>query len=123
WLEAEGWLHLTDRAKEMIKVSGFSVAPVEIERCLYQHPAVADCAVYGLPDPALGEVPKAAVVVREGATVTEEELRAFVAERLSSYKHLRHVAFVDAIPRNPTGKVLRRILRDADPAARSRPGA
>ncbi len=118
WLEPEGWLHITDRAKEMIKVSGFSVAPVEIERCLYQHPAVADCAVYSVPDAAHGEVPKAAVVVRDGATVTEEELQAFVAERLSSYKHLRHVAFVDAVPRNPSGKVLRRILKEADPSAR-----
>jgi long-chain acyl-CoA synthetase len=118
WLEPEGWLHITDRAKEMIKVSGFSVAPVEIERCLYQHPAVADCAVYSVPDPAQGEVPKAAVVVRDGTTVTEDELKAFVAERLSSYKHLRHVAFVDAVPRNPSGKVLRRILKEADPAAR-----
>ncbi|HVW32868.1 MAG TPA: AMP-binding protein [Acidimicrobiia bacterium] len=119
WVEPDGWIHLTDRHKEMIKVNAFSVAPAEIEAVLFEHPAVADCAVYGVPDSLAGEVPKAAVVVRPGAQVTEAELTAHVAAKLAGYKHVRHVAFVDAVPRTASGKVLRRVLRDADavPAA------
>ncbi|MBW8825233.1 MAG: acyl--CoA ligase [Acidobacteria bacterium] len=117
WMEPEGWLHLTDRAKEMIKVNAFAVAPAEIEAVLFTHPAVADCAVYGITDPRRGEVPKAAVVPTAPGAVTEDELRAHVAERLATYKHLAKVAFVEAIPRNAGGKVLRRVLRDADPDA------
>jgi len=117
WVEPEGWLHITDRAKEMLKVSGFSVAPVEIEKVLFSHDGVADCAVYALSDGMGGDLAKAAVVKAEGASVSEEELRAFVAERLATYKHLRAVTFVDDIPRTASGKVLRRVLRDNDPAA------
>jgi acyl-CoA synthetase (AMP-forming)/AMP-acid ligase II len=119
WIEPEGWVRLTDRAKEMIKCSGFAVAPAEIETTLFAHPDVADCAVYGIPDAHRGEAPKAAVVRVAGSTANAEDLQAFVAERLATYKHLGAVAFVEAIPRNAGGKVLRRILRDADPAARS----
>jgi acyl-coenzyme A synthetase/AMP-(fatty) acid ligase len=117
WIEDGGWLHLTDRVKEMIKVSGFQVAPAEVERILFTHPGVADCAVYGIPDPRRGEVAKAAVVVAPWAPPpTEDELKAFVAERLATYKHLAAVDFLAEIPRNTGGKVLRRVLRDADPA-------
>jgi long-chain acyl-CoA synthetase len=121
WMEPEGWIHLTDRSKEMIKVSGFQVAPAEIEQLLFTHPAIADCAVYGLPDDRQGEIPKAAVVVAPGASLNEEDVMAYVAERLATYKHLRAVAFVAEIPRNPAGKVLRRTLRSADIAGSSRP--
>jgi len=117
-VDEEGWLHLTDRAKEMMKVNGFAVAPAELESTLFRHPAVADCAVYGIPHRSKGEVPKAAVVRAPGATVTAEELQAFVAGELATYKHLAAVQFVDAIPRNAGGKVLRRVLREADPDAR-----
>lgn len=117
WMEPEGWLHITDRAKEMIKVNGFAVAPAEIETLLFTHPAVADCAVYGIPDPRKGEVPKAAIVAVAADAVTAEELTAFVAEHLATYKHVARVSFVDAIPRNAGGKVMRRLLRDADPDA------
>ena len=112
WIEPDGWVHVTDRLKDMIKVSGFAVAPAEIERTLFLHPAVADCAVYGVPDATRGEAPKAAVVVAPGVTVDASALIAFVAEHLATYKHLRDVAFVDAIPRNAAGKVLRRVLRE-----------
>jgi long-chain acyl-CoA synthetase len=112
WLEPEGWIHLTDRSKEMIKSSGFSVAPSELERLLFSHPAIADCAVYGVPEPRRGEAPKAAVVRVTGTEVTEKEVIDFVADRLATYKHLCGVSFVDAIPRNAAGKVLRRVLRD-----------
>jgi acyl-CoA synthetase (AMP-forming)/AMP-acid ligase II len=121
WIEPEGWLHLTDRSKEMIKVSGFQVAPAELEHLLFTHPLIADCAVYGVANLRTGEAPNAAVVRTSGSELTEQDVINFVAQRLSTYKHLRAVRFVDAIPRNPAGKVLRRLLRDADPetAARS----
>ena len=112
WLEPEGWVHLTDRSKEMIKVNGFQVAPAEIEGVLHGHPAVLDCAVFGLADERAGEVPVAVVQLDPGQPVTVEELQLLVADSLATYKHLRHVVIVDAIPRSPSGKVLRRTLRD-----------
>jgi long-chain acyl-CoA synthetase len=112
WLEPEGWVHLTDRAKEMIKVNAFQVAPAEIEAVLLDHPAVLDCAVFGVPDERAGEVPAAAVQLDESRPVAEGELERLVADSLATYKHLRHVVVVDAIPRLPSGKVLRRTLRD-----------
>jgi acyl-CoA synthetase (AMP-forming)/AMP-acid ligase II len=112
WLEPEGWVHLTDRCKEMIKVSGFQVAPAEIEAVLHGHPAVIDCAVFGVPDERAGEVPVAAVQLQEGSDVTAEDLAQLVADTLATYKRVHHVVLVEAIPRTPSGKVLRRTLRD-----------
>jgi long-chain acyl-CoA synthetase len=124
WLEPEGWVHLTDRAKEMIKVKGFQVAPAEIEAVLHGHPAVRDCAVFGLPDEQAGEVPVAAVALEPGTTVTGPQLQLLVAESLASYKQLHEVVIVETIPRLPSGKVLRRDLRDAlAPALAGRVGA
>ncbi len=112
WLEPTGWVHLTDRCKEMIKVNGFQVAPAEIEGVLHGHPAVVDCAVFGVPDERAGEVPVAAVQLEPGASVSAEDLQALVADSLATYKRLHHVLLVDAIPRLGSGKVLRRTLRD-----------
>jgi acyl-CoA synthetase (AMP-forming)/AMP-acid ligase II len=112
WLEPDGWVHLTDRSKEMIKVNGFQVAPAELEAVLHGHAAVLDCAVFGLPDERAGEVPVAAVQVDPAHPVSEDELCDLVASSLASYKQLRHVVVVEAIPRLPSGKVLRRTLRD-----------
>lgn len=112
WVEPEGWLHITDRLKEMIKVKGFQVAPAEIEAVLHGHTDVADCAVFGVPDAAVGEAVCAAVALHPGASVSAEELAALVGDRLARYKHLSAVYLVDEIPRLPSGKVLRRILRD-----------
>ena len=112
WLEPEGWVHLTDRCKEMIKVSGFQVAPAEIEAVLHGHPAVVDCAVFGVPDQRAGEVPVAAVQLAPGSDVTADDLEGLVADTLATYKRIRSVVVVDAIPRTPSGKVLRRTLRD-----------
>jgi acyl-CoA synthetase (AMP-forming)/AMP-acid ligase II len=112
WLEPEGWLHLTDRSKEMIKVNGFQVAPAEVEAVLHQHPAVLDCAVFGVEDARAGEVPVAAVQLDPDQKVGDDELQQLVAGSLATYKHLRHVVIVDEIPRLPSGKVLRRTLRD-----------
>ena len=111
-LDADGWVELTDRAKEMIKVNGFQVAPAEIEAVLHGHPDVADCAVFGVDDERAGEVPVAAVALADRATVTADELRAVVVDRLAAYKQLRAVVLVEEIPRLPSGKVLRRRLRD-----------
>jgi acyl-CoA synthetase (AMP-forming)/AMP-acid ligase II len=110
WLEPEGWVHLTDRAKEMIKVKGFQVAPAEIEAVLHGHPGVRDCAVFGVPDEYAGEVPVAAVALDPAHPVTAAELKALVADSLASYKQLRDVVVVPEIPRLPSGKVLRRTL-------------
>ncbi len=112
WLEPQGWVHLTDRSKEMIKVKGFQVAPAEIEGVLHGHPSVLDCAVFGLVDERAGEVPVAVVQLDPEHPVTEEQLQQFVAASLATYKQVRRVVFVDAIPRLPSGKVLRRTLRD-----------
>jgi acyl-CoA synthetase (AMP-forming)/AMP-acid ligase II len=109
-LDADGWLRITDRTKEMIKVRGFQVAPAEIEAVLHGHSAVADCAVFGVPDAASGEAIVAAVS-RCGA-VESDELIELVADRLASYKRPSRVAFVEEIPRLPSGKVLRRVLRE-----------
>ena len=112
WLEPEGWVHLTDRSKEMIKVKGFQVAPAEIEAVLHGHPAVLDCAVFGVPDESAGEMPVAAVALDPDVPVTTEELKQLVADTLAGYKRLREVVVVAEIPRLPSGKVLRRTLRD-----------
>jgi long-chain acyl-CoA synthetase len=112
YLEPEGWVHLTDRLKEMIKVSGFQVAPAEIEAVLLGHRGVLDCAVFGIADERAGEVPVAAVQLDPAVSVTEEELEQHVADTLATYKRLRHVVVVDAVPRLPSGKALRRSLRD-----------
>jgi long-chain acyl-CoA synthetase len=109
-LDADGYLRITDRAKEMIKVRGFQVAPAEVESILHGHPGVGDCAVFGVPDPVDGEAIVAAVT-RSGE-VDEAELVALVGARLASYKRPRRVVFVEEIPRLPSGKVLRRVLRE-----------
>jgi long-chain acyl-CoA synthetase len=112
WTEPEGWIHLTDRSKEMIKVKGFQVAPAEIEAVLHGHPDVRDCAVFGIVDEIAGELPVAAVSLVPGSSVSAAHLQQLVANSLASYKQVRHVLIVDEIPRLPSGKVLRRTLRD-----------
>ena len=109
-LDADGWLRITDRSKEMIKVRGFQVAPAEIEAVLHGHPAVADCAVFGVPDAANGAAIVAAV--SHCQAVESAELISLVADRLASYKRPSRVVFVEEIPRLPSGKVLRRVLKE-----------
>lgn len=110
WLDTGGWLRISDRLKEMIKVRGFQVAPAEIEAVLHGHPAVKDCAVFGIPDGTNGEAIVAAVAT--SAPVDASQLTALVDEKLASYKHLGRVVFVPEIPRLPSGKVLRRVLKE-----------
>ncbi len=113
-IDAEGYVYIVDRKKEMIKYKGFSVAPAEVEAVLFQHPSVADCAVIGKPDPEAGELPKAIVMLRSGENVTAEELMDFVGSRIAGYKKIREVEFVSGIPKTASGKILRRVLIDAE---------
>jgi len=98
----------------MIKYKGFSVAPAEVEAVLFQHPAVADCAVIGKPDEESGEIPKALVILRPGEEASAESLMEFVESRVAGYKKIREVEFVALIPKTASGKVLRRVLIEAE---------
>jgi len=112
--DADNFYYVLDRRKEMIKYKGFPVAPAEVESVLLEHPAVRDCGVVAKPDQDAGEIPCAFVVLRDNFTAStslDGEIRAFVADRLAHHKQPREVHFVDAVPRTPSGKVLRRELR------------
>jgi acyl-CoA synthetase (AMP-forming)/AMP-acid ligase II len=113
--DSGGWFYVTDRAKELIKYKGYQVAPAELEAILLTHPAVADVAVVRSPDAQAGEVPKAFVVLQ--APASAQELMAWVAGRVASYKRIRQVEFTERIPRSPTGKILRRLLVEQDAGA------
>ncbi|MGA9529167.1 MAG: AMP-binding protein [Terriglobales bacterium] len=112
--DPDGFYYVLDRRKEMIKYKGFPVAPAEVESVLLEHPAVRDCGVVAKPDDAAGEIPCAFVVLRDGFIAShalDGELRAFVGDRLAHHKQPREVHFVEAVPRTPSGKILRRELR------------
>jgi acyl-CoA synthetase (AMP-forming)/AMP-acid ligase II len=124
-IDDEGWLHtgdvavldehdhvtIVDRVKELIKYKGFQVPPAELEALIVAHPKVADVAVIGVDDVEAGELPKAFVVLQPGAELTAEELQSYVAEHVAPYKRIRIVEFVSEIPKSPSGKILRRLLR------------
>ena len=112
-MDREGYFYITDRKKDLIKYKDFSVYPREIEDVLYEHPAVKLCAVVGEPDPDLGEIPKAYIVLKEGAKATSDEIVRFVEEKVASYKRIREVEFRKELPISSAGKVLKRILRKA----------
>jgi len=111
--DADGYLFIVDRKKDLIKVSGFQVWPREIEEVLATHPAVMEVGVAGMPDAARGEVPHAWVVLRQGHSVTVDDLRAYCRERLTPYKVPAVVQFRESLPKTLVGKILRRSLRDA----------
>lgn len=113
WRDEQGYVTVTDRKKEMIKYKGFSIAPAQIEALLLEHPAVADAAVIAKANAEAGEIPKAFVVLRTGYESQQlDELLLWVNSKLSTYKHVREIEGIDAIPRNPSGKILRRVLKD-----------
>jgi long-chain acyl-CoA synthetase len=112
YLDADGFVYLHDRVKDMIVSGGENIYPAEVENALMAHPAVADVAVVGVPDQRWGETVKAIVVVAPGAEVTADELIEFARSRIAHYKSPRSVDFVDALPRNPSGKILKRELRE-----------
>ncbi len=112
-MDADGYLTFTGRFKEMIKVSGYAVFPEEVETILIKHPAVAQAAVIGVPDPTKGEIIRAFIVRKPGQDVTADALMAWARENMSTYKAPREVRFIDALPATGAGKVLRRLLKDA----------
>lgn len=113
-VDDDGWLFVVDRVKELIKYKGFQVAPAELEALLLTHPGVADAAVIGVYNEDGNEVPHAFVVRHPSAPeLTEGEVMMYIAERVSPYKRVRHVTFVDGVPRAASGKILRRELRAA----------
>ena len=107
-VDSDGYYYIVDRKKDLIIRGGYNVYPREIEEVLHEHPAVAEVAVIGIPHPELGEEVGAAVALKPGASATPEELRAFAKDRVAAYKYPRHVWLVDALPKGPTGKILRR---------------
>ncbi|MFF3347379.1 4-coumarate--CoA ligase family protein [Streptomyces sp. NPDC002779] len=112
-VDAEGWLFVVDRVKELIKYKGFQVAPAELEALLLTHPGIADAAVIGVPDDNGNEVPRAYVVRQPSAAdLSEGEVMMHVAERVAPYKRIRQVSFIDGVPRAASGKILRRELRE-----------
>ena len=119
YVDKEGYLFLTDRIKDMIVSGGENVYPIEVEETLAQHPDVLDVTVIGIPDDRWGEAVKALVIRRSGSTATADELIAFARKRLAGYKLPRSIEFVDELPRTPSGKVLKRELRERHRAASS----
>ena len=113
-MDADGYFYITDRKKDLIKYKDYSVYPRELEDVLYEHPAVKLCAVVGKPSPVVGEVPKAFVVLKEGAEATEMELMEFVKEKVAPYKAVREVEFRQQLPISAAGKVLRRALQEEE---------
>ena len=113
-IDADGYLTFIGRFKEMIKVSGYSVFPEEVETILIKHPAVAQAAVLGIPDPQKGEIVRAFIVLKAGKTLDADELLAWSKENMASYKAPREVRFIAALPATGAGKVLRRLLRDIE---------
>jgi long-chain acyl-CoA synthetase len=112
-IDADGFLHITGRKKEMIIVSGEKASPREIEDTLLRHPAVADAAVLGKKDPARGEIVVAFVIPKEGQTIAPDQLRDFCRDQgLAQWKCPREVRIVPDMPRSPTGKVLKRVLAE-----------
>jgi acyl-CoA synthetase (AMP-forming)/AMP-acid ligase II len=119
-IDADGYVYVTDRIKDMIISGGENIYPAEIERVLAEHPAIADVAVIGVPDERWGEVPKAVVVLKPGAALDPHDLTAWARERLAAYKVPKTADVVTELPRNPTGKVLKRELRKPYWAGRDR---
>jgi long-chain acyl-CoA synthetase len=113
-MDGEGWFYIVDRSKDMINAGGYKVWPREVEDYLYQHPAVREASVVGVPDPYRGETVKAFVALHPGATATAEEILEFAKNAMATYKRPREVEIVDDIPKTVTGKYLRRELRERE---------
>ncbi len=114
YMDEEGFFYVVDRKKDMIIASGFNIYPREVEEVLYEHEAIQECVVVGIPDPYRGETVKAFVVLKEGKTVTEEELNQFARKYLASFKVPRQYEFRAELPKTAVGKILRRVLIDEE---------
>ena len=117
-MDEDGYFYIVDRTKDIIKYKGHSVYPREIEEVIFEHPAVLECAVIGVPDPQTGENIKAFISLKEEykGKITEEEMKNWIKERVAAYKYPRYVEFIDEIPKTIVGKVLRRALREREAA-------
>jgi DNA-binding GntR family transcriptional regulator len=111
FMDNKGWFYLVDRSKDMIVASGFKVWPREVEEVLYEHPAIREAAVVGVPDQYRGETIKAVVSLKPGFSVTPEEIKAFTREHLAAYKYPRFVEIMDELPKTTSGKIMRRLLQ------------
>ena len=109
--DADGYYFLVDRVKDMINVAGFKVFPREVEEVLFRHEAVREAAVVGVPDPVRGEAVKAFVVLQEGRSVSADALQKLCRDAVAAYKVPERIEFIDALPKNPTGKILKKELR------------
>jgi long-chain acyl-CoA synthetase len=121
-MDVDGFFYITDRKKNLIKYKDYSVYPRELEDVLYEHPAVKLCAVVGKPTPVAGEVPKAFIVLKDGAEATEAEITAFVKDKVALYKIVREVEFRRKLPISAAGKVLRRALQEEEKRKTSKQG-
>jgi len=110
-VDEDGYFSIVDRKKDVIIRGGFNVYPREVEEVMHEHPAVAEVAVVGIPHPDLGEEVGAAVALKPGTTATAEELREYVKSEVAAYKYPREVWIVDALPKNATGKIMKREIR------------
>ncbi|MCQ3803039.1 MAG: long-chain fatty acid--CoA ligase [bacterium] len=119
--DEDGYLYVIDRLKDMIRSGGENIASSEIEEAIYQHPAVYEAAVIGVPHPKWVETPKAYVVLHKGMELTSDQLAAHCREHLAGFKMPRYVEFLDELPRNPTGKVLKTVLKEQDQKTRNDP--
>ena len=113
-VDEDGYFFIVDRKKDMIIRGGYNVYPREIEEVLYEHPAVSEAAVIGVPDDSLGEEVAAMVVLKDGAQASEDDIRAYAKERVAAYKYPRKVWFSDELPKGPTGKILKREIQTPD---------
>jgi len=112
WRDEDGYIYLSGRADDMIIRGGENISPEEVEEVLQSHPKVEEAAVIGVSDPEWGQQPRAIVVLKEGEVATGDEIMEYCRERLAGFKRPRSVVFVDSLPRNPMGKVLRKNLRE-----------
>jgi long-chain acyl-CoA synthetase len=113
-IDEEGYIYIVDRKKDMLIVRGMNVYPREVEEILYTHPKVAECAVIGVPDKQRGEVPKAFIILKEGMAATEKEFKRFCHEKIAMYKNPKYFEIRDSLPKTPTGKVLKKVLREEE---------
>jgi acyl-CoA synthetase (AMP-forming)/AMP-acid ligase II len=120
YLDEDGYVHICDRIKDTIIVAGENVYPAEVENALCGHPAVAEAAAIGVPDERWGEAVRAFVVLRPGTTVKPRELKLFLQDHIADFKSPSGYEFIEGIPRNPSGKILRRELRERFWAGRER---
>jgi long-chain acyl-CoA synthetase len=111
-VDDQGYVYIVDRVKDMINVSGFKVWPAEVEQHLYKHSDIKELAVYGVPHPVKGEIVRAAIVLKPDAVATEDDIKDFCRKNLANYKIPETIEFVDELPKSPTGKLLKRVLRD-----------